>query len=276
MKKEDLIRLIIDAQTNLSSSLDTKTSRNSAKTLSKSAMSGSVDTTATLSDTSGVTADVSVSDSLLAQIKGAVVEAVRDLKNELHREHQAQMEDLEAKFSREVVALQTEITALKERVDLSFKNVEREFLKDLRETEQRKDNVMIFGLEESSAPSPSDARELDLAKVKCLSSALGVQNFKIRNCFRLGQRTNGRSRPIKITCHDPEQRCLFLRSAFHIPKLDASLGFHRVFVKPDLTPKEQEAERQLRLELKARQVAGENVRIRDGRIVMKESVQSSS
>ena len=46
---------------------------------------------------------------------------------------------------------QDEMVNLKNRVDSSIRNFENEFLNDLRENEQRKDNVMIFGLKESEA-----------------------------------------------------------------------------------------------------------------------------
>ena len=272
MKKDDLIRLIIiDAQTDFSSQ-NAKTSQKTGKSHpTKSPVNCSVE-----SKPSDISSASGIPDSLVAQIKSAVFEAVRDLKDELHREHQAQINDLEAKFSREVAALQTEFTALKEKVDSSLKKVEYEFLNDLRESEQRKDNVMIFGLMESLASSPSESNEHDLALIKSLSSKLGVQHLQVRNCFRLGQRTNARPRPIKLTCQNSEQRLFLLRSAFRIPKLDASLGFSRVFVKPDLTRKEQEAERQLHLELKMRREAGEDIRIRDGCIITKKPVQYSS
>ena len=64
------------------------------------------------------------------------------------------------------------------------------------------------------------------------------------------------------------QRNELLRSASHIPHLDASLGYRSVFIKPDLSPKEQEIDRRRRLELKSRREAGERVTIRGGQVVL--------
>ena len=55
-----------------------------------------------------------------------------------------------------------------------------------------------------------------------------------------------------------QQRHQLIRCAFRIPQLDGDLGFRRVYIKPDLSPKEQHADRQLREELKSRRDAGES------------------
>lgn len=170
------------------------------------------------------------------------------------------------KFTAEISSLQNEVSTLKKQLDVSIKDAEKEFLHDMRETEERKDNIMIFGLEESGASAPSVSKEDDLSAIKCLSSQLGIEHLEINNFFRLGRRSN-KPRPLKITCKDKYQRSCLLRAAFKIPQLDATLGFRRVFIKPDLSPKEQEADRQLRQEFFRRREAGERVAIRRGCII---------
>ena len=203
---------------------------------------------------------------LLAQIKVSVVEAVQELKSELRQEYKALLKDLDDKLSTKINEVQSEVNALKYHVDSSIENFEKPFLNDLRETEHRKNNVMIFGLKENNASSPSDCSDDDRDRITCLSSELGVSDLKIAGCFRLGRRSS-RPRPIKVTCHSSEQRSALLRTAYKIPKLDERLGFRRIFVKPDLSPREQEIDRRLRLELKRRRDWDERVVIRNGRVV---------
>lgn len=203
---------------------------------------------------------------LLAQIKESVVEAVQELKTELRQEYKTLLKGLEDKFTEKINDIQNDMNAIRNRVDAYFVNFEKEVLNDLRETEQRKDNVMIFGLKESNASSSSECIDHDMAHITRLSSELGVSHLQIGGCFRLGRRSS-RPRPIKVICQSSRQRTDLLRSAYNIPKLDSDLGFRRIFIKPDLSPKEQEADRQLRRELKRRREGGERVVIRNGRIV---------
>ena len=201
----------------------------------------------------------------------SVVEAVQDLKTELREEYKALLKDIDDRFSNKIKNIQDEMVNLKNRVDSSIRNFENEFLNDLRENEQRKDNVMIFGLKESEASSPSSCADDDIARITHLSSNLGVPDLQIGSCFRLGRRSS-RPRPIKLVCRSSKQRADLLQSVYQIPKLESNLGFRRIFIKPDLSPKEQEADRRLRKELKTRREKGERVLIRNGCIVEMDNV----
>lgn len=205
---------------------------------------------------------------LLEQIKTSVTEAVQELKTELRQEYKALFKSLEDDFKREIENVHLEIKTLKMKVDASINNFEKEFLNDMRESEFRKNNIMIFGLKEST-DSTSEAN--DEAQITDLSAELGVPNLKVQRCFRLGRRSS-KPRPVKVICENPKQRTDLLRSAFRIPRLPSNLGFKKVFIKQDLTPKEQEANRQLRQELKNRRELGERVYVRNGRIVEAEKV----
>ena len=102
-----------------------------------------------------------------------------------------------------------------------------------------------------------------------LSAELGVQDLKVESCHRLGRRKDDQNkpRPLKVTCINSSQRSDLLRFATRIPKLNSSLGFRRVFIKHDMSLREQEIDRQLRLELTRRREAGEKVFIRGGKII---------
>lgn len=248
LKKEELIRLILKTR-NLNSP-NTNKEGNQEDSMSSPMPSVVSHSTEWFSD----------------KIKSAVFEAFQLLKAELHQEVEAKMNRIEEKFTSQIETLQSEIASVKMRVEDSVISLEKDFLYDLRDKEQRKENIMVFGLQESNASSATDSKKDDLALMESLSSKLGVPHLKIKHCFRLGRRDD-RSRPLKVICHDPQQRTQLLQSAFRIPRLDIGLGFQKTFIKPDMTPKEQEADRQLRQELRCRRNAGENVVIRRGRII---------
>ena len=201
---------------------------------------------------------------LMTQIKKAVFEAVSDLKAELRIEYQALLRDVEAKFESEIDALKRENSALKKSFSSKCDELEREFLNDLHEKDMRKDNVMIFGLQESTGSTLSVCKDDDLKAIKLLSSEIGVVDLNIRQCIRLGRRGE-RPRPLKVTL-DSQKRNDLLRQAPRIRRISDHSGFRSVFIKPDLTPKEQAMEKKLREERKIRRSAGELVMIRNGEL----------
>ena len=255
LKKEDLIRLLVDSKNSTSSPICHKAS-------------GSANNTPMFfrNSDSGLASSDTLPDGILAQVKAAVIDAVHDLKNELRLEYQALLRDLEQKFSHQIESLRSETLALQNKIDSQFKNFETEILRDIQDTEQRKDNLIIFGLKESEASSFSECKEADTNAIQSLSSELGVPDLQISRFYRLGRR-GSKPRPVKMTCTQPEQRFELLKAAPRIPRLDPDLGFRRIFIKPDLSPKAQEVDRQLRKELKFRREVGERVVIRGGRVI---------
>lgn len=255
MKKDDLIRLVLKAREG--ESPQNVRTVNSQPSKSRSSLGSN--------GTLGTDFDV---DWLTMQIKSAVQEAVQDIKTELRAEYQALFKDMSEKFTNDISNLQSEIDNLKAKLESQAHSLEKEFLHDMRDTEMRKDNIMIFGLTESAVTSASESKENDLNLIRKLAESIGVVGVDITDCFRLGRRSE-KPRPVKAICRIAHQRADLLRRAPQIRRLDVSLGFQRTFIKPDLSPKEQEADRMLRRELVTRREAGESVIIRGGRIINK-------
>lgn len=267
LKKDELIRLLLESRSSAASPVSSSSSSSTNQKVSRTPVrSGNSE--------HGTVSTISVNDDLVAHVKAAVFEAVRDLKVELRLEYEALLKDVEQKFTREIEVLRSELSITQKNIraevnDLQqrqFRELEKEFLRDSREAEERKNNIMIFGLKENEAPSSAESKQADLDSIASLSSKLGVDNFSVQHCFRLGRRSE-KPRPIKVICNNPQQRFELLRSAPRISRLDECYGFRKVFIKPDLSPKEQLIDRQLRHELNVRRAAGERVVIRGGMIV---------
>ena len=101
---------------------------------------------------------------------------------------------------------------------------------------------------------------------------MGAPKTSFRSFFRLASRRPfqvhvSRPRPLKVVFENHHERNEFLRSASNLRKNDHFGKFRGVFIKPDLSPREQEADKRLRSELRRRKEDGEKVTIRRGRIV---------
>jgi hypothetical protein len=94
-----------------------------------------------------------------------------------------------------------------------IKELETETLRDLRDVELRRQNVMIFGMKEDTCTSPSERKAADARQVDALSSALGLNNaLQYQSLIRLGKPSD-KPRPVKLIGLHYRNRDELLRSA---------------------------------------------------------------
>ncbi|KAI8513752.1 hypothetical protein Bbelb_080760 [Branchiostoma belcheri] len=135
------------------------------------------------------------------------------------------------------------------------------------EREKRRKNLVVFNVPEDVKDDATDSMLSD----KKLFIDITKEEFnlipKVQAAYRLGRKTSDKPRPllIRMDNDDTSSRALILRRA---KDLRNSTRWSRVYIVPDMTPNEREADRKLRQELKSRKEAGEaNLVIRRGRIV---------
>ena len=207
-------------------------------------------------------------------LKSFLSKAIMELKEELTLDFNRRVETLSAK----VLALHDGIASLKREAEASREKLKSDFLSEMRDQEVRRKNLMIFGASESLSASSGDVRENDKHCLSLLSATLDLPMSNIRSFFRLGSRRHGnnsRPRPIKVVFETELGRDDFLHAAQSLRKHDTGGSFRGVFVKPDLSPREQEIDKNLRDELRARKERGERVIIRRGKIVPVSSSNSA-
>jgi len=141
--------------------------------------------------------------------------------------------------------------------------------------ERRKLNLVIYGIPETTATSAPERQQADLNSFnELVDSEFKINNFEISKCVRLGKPKNDKPRPLLVTIPDNTIRRQILRNA---KNLRNSNTHKRVFISPDLTPQEREANKQLRQELKRRKDAGDtNLIIKNGKIVSKQPPQKAA
>lgn len=263
LKKDELVQLVLSLRSS-DSPLPSKQTRSA-----KNAGNDSICNSSSKSDINSVDNEPTL---LLSQVKEAVFEAVQDLKSQLRSEYTVLLNEVKSDFKRELENARNELQAFKIKYDLDMREREVEFQRDLEEMDRRKNNLMIFGLPEAKSHVPEERLLADSDKLASLASSLDIQNLKPYKIIRLGKVGN-RPRPVKVIGLSSLHREALLFSASGIRKFNE---FKNVYIKPDLTPKQQLIERSLLDELRTRRAVGEKVHIRNGKIVTDVSLPKSS
>lgn len=169
--------------------------------------------------------------------------------------------------------LQNCVRDLQERLRSMKKENEqlREELNNVKEQKRRRQNLIIFGVPETNS-KPMELHKMDTVKLVKLATSLGVPDLKVRRIVRLGTvkrqpaekgNSTNRPRPLLINIPDEDSRKILLKSAKNLRNMEK---WKTVFIKPDLTPTQQEQEKRLWTELKSRRAMGERVKIMYGKV----------
>ena len=135
-------------------------------------------------------------------------------------------------------------------------------LLEKREKERRKYNIVIQNLAESNSDSAEDRKSYDIMEVRCMLVAMRLRDIEVKAAVRMGKKTENKSRPLMITLDSDRDQVV--KKARFIRRYDC---WRSVFIDPDRTPQEQEIFKETRLEFKRRKESGENVIMRDGKIL---------
>lgn len=130
---------------------------------------------------------------------------------------------------------------------------------EVMEREKRKNNLVIFGIEETNDEIATRA------KVTEIISALGLENEKIKYFGRVGRLVAGaRARIVRVVCEDAETKRKCLKAA---NKLKTMEGFNNVYISLDLTKTQQQLDKKLRDKLRELRVTHKDAKINNGEIV---------
>lgn len=153
-----------------------------------------------------------------------------------------------------------------------FAKSQDEMLEDtLWEAEQRlkrRKFVIVSGLSEQSSGSIDERRNADVQAIQALASTIGLQSFYPKEVTRIGRIEASRPRLLRFKCSNTEERVTLLKKS---RDLRNSVDFKNVYLNPDQTKIQREKSRLLRLQLKERRNAGEDVFIKQGKIITSSS-----
>ena len=157
-------------------------------------------------------------------------------------------------------------------------------LREIKEVEERKSNLIITEIPEEGGTSEEGERKLtaigvvegdDTKKVvEKIFVKLGVnENIEIVEAKRIPQRIAGQdgnnTRKVLVKLTNPKMQKIILEKAREMKRLGN--GWEKSYISPDLTKKQREKAYQLRVEKRRRTEAGEmNLIIRNGAVVVKQ------
>lgn len=137
----------------------------------------------------------------------------------------------------------------------------RDILKDEKEAEKRRPNLIIYNVQESTGSNMAERIVQDRLKIENFCNALTDLNMEnlIQNVIRLGKTAptdKTKSRPIKVIFSTQETKFKVLSKSYKIPTLKNES--HRLMkITIDRTPKEEELHKQMVAEIETRRAQGE-------------------
>ena len=174
------------------------------------------------------------------------------------------MDDLDQKMTQvELRCIQVEETSEK-----LFSAV----IQEVEDRNRRKLNLIVSGIPEEDG-SVEDRKEADRTRIGTLLSDLDKDwdNDVIAHMHRVGNRVSKGPRLIRVICSEETVKKDILRKAKQLRNLPAHSN---VYINPDLTLVQRDVNKQLRNELKTRRSQGENVMIRNGKVVDRGNIRN--
>ena len=154
-----------------------------------------------------------------------------------------------------------------------------ETLDEIKDKEERKCNLMMFNVTESSKNNLDEESSEDVQSVKNILKHTNpelndtvIDQLSCTNIKRLGKKSSladkeiSKARPLKITLPDEKSKFKILRSSH---KLKSFKQNEKIGLKPDLTKQQLSDERELRKELQRRRDLNEDVMIYKNKVILR-------
>jgi len=198
-------------------------------------------------------------------LKSMISDAVFSLRQELLNEQQRLFASLEQKIEKRIGEIQDKVNSLQFSFDNNCDKMISVLDAEFEDRLSRRSNVIFYGVEEADASASADSRKAHDHKaldelLTTMELSIDSSSFKIR---RFGVPSPNKTRLMHVQCTDMATRDIILKNRTKLRFLKPK----RVFVQPDLTRVQQERAKELRLQLKHRRDMGEDVVIRNNKIV---------
>lgn len=123
-------------------------------------------------------------------------------------------------------------------------DIVRESVGEIRERERRKTNILLFNVEESTAPEVDDRKEHDLQQVHSLLKELDINpSIEITKPVRLAKSKcpehQEKPRPLRITVPTPQDRDTFIKQSKNLGLSATQSKMKNIYAKRDMTPRER-------------------------------------
>ena len=205
------------------------------------------------------------------------LEVVVNTLNTKVDDHDNNIKSLQTKVDDNEKSMKTEV---ENQVKIAFEKrkevLVRESVREASDRTRRKNNVIIFNLEESKSDTPATRLKEDNALTQNICKEMGiVEEVTIRKSVRLGKKkedSDENPRPLRVELESVQSKNLITREASKLSD-HPSEEMRKIFIKKDMTPLERQEWKDLAKVKEARQAetaaAGEDTKwmIKDGAVV---------
>ena len=142
--------------------------------------------------------------------------------------------------------LQSTVTGTKTKVEEIIQKSLKDRDIEERERQNRRKNIIVFGLPESDKPEPETRREEDIWKMVGLCRnicKIDITSWDVRKAVRLGKATQNNERPLLITMDEETKKQEIFLNLIKIR--DAERPFNKVVMTHDLTVRQREELKEL-------------------------------
>jgi hypothetical protein len=173
------------------------------------------------------------------------------------------------KCVQELKIIKGAVTETEEKYDGIIQEKFKETVREEKDRDSRKTNVVVFGLDESTSDIASDRKEHDREEIETIAHELQC-NLKISNVIRMGKRipqpTTGvgsKPRALTVVLENEQSKKELLDKAKNL----RDTQYKKIFITQDLTPKERALRKEIVAERDRRVAKGEDVVIFRGKVV---------
>ena len=185
-------------------------------------------------------------------------------------------DDLTANLGAKIDVVRSELTAIGKKVEENRNDImemggrlreleegssqfQYNLTKELNEIESKKPNILLFGIPENKALTGNPLQE-DAKVVDKLLQVVAEKKVEFEVKFRIGQREDGKTRPILVRLLDEKEKALVIQGSARLKDHD---DFKGMYVKADLTKNQREFMKRHEVEL-AQEAARKNALQKNG------------
>ena len=125
---------------------------------------------------------------------------------------------------------------------------------------------MSYYLPECDDSDSSIRKSHDISKISSIVNKYFGVPTTITQAIRIGKKRE-KARLLKITFSSTQEKAAVLRSCTKLRKSNVPEDVRKIYITPDLTPKEQELNKTLRTQLPEKNKNGSHYQIKNGKIV---------
>ena len=219
----------------------------------------------TLKKTSKLKNSMWFCDNCLGEVTSIVDDPTVDPVNKLLTRIST-LETTIQKLEKSLQVVQTGQLSYDENFDEIVERKVREYMDESKEVEKRKMNLVINGIPESNDEDAVIRKEEDRDKVRNLFQTLGVEPTELSDLTgRLGKVTDRfPSRSLLISVKSTRAKGDVMKAQTSYRQRNPT---RKIYIAPDLSPKQRETNRVLVAEFKRRKDNGKQIKIRNGKIV---------